>query len=251
MDLDWRDLSDELVYPKVEVLYGSEKSTQWKLIGHPMVTDYATLSDVIVDEQVYILKFIPYAITERDAILGEIDLQHESSLIGVSPAILEAWLSDHGGVIVMEKLGAHASDLLLHYASLGVKQLILANIMTLIGKLHLHKIYHGDTHFGNILVVAEGEASSSFKRNPQRPLRDVTVDGGEEFVDYVRKGYRFYLIDFGEGGRLSGQTDDIQKIKQDYSGLEMGLYDLLTENYTPSLRNVYDTLTVFLRRFDD
>lgn len=280
MDVTKNLLDDNLLYPKLETIYTDGSGREmWEPVGKKMETDYASISDVIsinagfVSDKIYILKYLPYSITTREMILNQINLQVKSAELGVSPKVIDAWFSSTGGMFVMEKLNIDVGTLLVESKSLAVKHLILASILSLLGKLHLHNIYHGDVHFGNIMAISEDECPT-YKPDPT--MKSLETNGGEESLAYAIKRYRFYLIDFGEGGYISEgkhildggvSISDCSKgkpvpprtvstvnptriIRLDYNHLGDSLYDLLGDFYTPALRSVYDTFVIFLTKFD-
>lgn len=248
-------LNEDLIYPRLETIYTDNSDRElWTSVGNYQETDYAVLSDVVsinpgfITDKIYILKHLPFSITTRKVILNEIDVQIKAAALGVAPKIIDAWFSADGGVFVMEKLNTNVGTLFVEFESLAVKHLILASIMSLIGKLHLHNIYHGDVHFGNIMAIS-GDPSPTYKPNPN--IRGLVENGSEESFAYALKRYKFYFIDFGQGGYLKGDREvDVESIRFDYVRLDESLYDLLNDCYTPALRNVYDTLELFMTKFD-
>ncbi|HMP29452.1 MAG TPA: hypothetical protein PKD85_07620 [Saprospiraceae bacterium] len=221
---------NDIIYPKIETIYNdSSGRNTWEEIKQAhssrggQISPYSTLiCDVICTnytsnhcDQIYILKFIPfeaYRVSEaRDIINNEIKLQKDSSRIGVSPPIVDSWFSDVGGVIIMEKLEIDVETLLTKYKSLEVIHLIFANITNVIDKLHLNGIYHGDLHLQNIMAISTGDTKYDEKDE-------------NELVLFTKKGYRFYLIDFGEGGYLKYHP---KLIKGDYEALQDHFVDIL------------------------
>lgn len=243
-------LNEGLIYPVIEIVYPYvDKNYKWKINKTIDVTDHAMLVEVSDN---YILKFLPFAINSHDNILKEMQLHHASAALGIAPEIVSAWFSKNGGIIVMKKLGKDIGSLLTEYESLAVNQLILSNIISIIGKLHLHQIAHGDLHFGNILTVAEGNKSVAVESHPFLPVIGPDKDNRDvELADYLKKGYRYYLIDFGEARKLSGNiSEDLPSIKKDYFHFGGGLYDLLNDFYSPSLRNIYETFLIITKQFE-
>ena len=255
-------MDELLLYPAVEIIYGaSEPEKRWKTVGSAGPTDYAIITDVIFlplhinnsSKETYILKFLPFNTNSREAVLKEMQLQQASADLGVSPPVINAWFSASGGVIVMRKLGTDAGTLLAEYKSLAVKQLIVANIMAMIGKLHVHQISHGDVHFGNILTVAgEKKSGIAVESHSFLPIIGQDTDNQDaEMTAYLRQGYRFYLIDFGEASRLSGvMSEDLQRIRKDYNRFGVILKDLLNNYYSPAMRNVYETVLTITKQFE-
>lgn len=254
-------MDESLIYPAVEIIYGaSEPEKRWKTVGYAGPTDYAIITDVIFlplhinnsSKETYILKFLPFNITPREGILKEMQLQQTSAELGVAPPVINAWFSSSGGVIVMRKLGTDAGTLLVEYKSLAVKQLIVANIMALIGKLHVHQISHGDVHFGNILTVAGEKSGIAVESHSFLPIIGADTDNQDvETIAYLRQGYRFYLIDFGEASRLSGiMSQDLLSIRSDYNRFGGSLYDLLNDYYSSEMRNVYETVLTITKQFE-
>jgi tRNA A-37 threonylcarbamoyl transferase component Bud32 len=214
---------NSLIYPKIESIHndgsGRNKWEQYKYPvssrGGPIATATSVVCDVICTDdtlyfkdQIYILKFIPFkAYSEhleeaRNMINNEIDLQKASSTIGVSLPVIDSWFSDLGGIIIMEKLEIDADTFLEDCKLLEVKH-FHAEITTLIGKLHEIGIYHGDLHVGNIM----GKSND----------HDIESDGAELML-FAGKRYRWYLIDFGEGGYLKDSSFNL--IKADYDKFE-------------------------------
>jgi len=159
----------------------------------------------------------------REDIINEINLQNSCAAIGLCPGVTDAWFSLTGGVMVMDLYEMTARQLLLKYTDITDRQKILANIVTLLDKLHRLGIYHGDLHLDNIMI-RENNASSK----------------------YTDSNYVYSFIDFGKGGRFDRM--DSQRIHNDYIEIAAHIQDLADEY--PGFDELYETMKIYMKKFE-
>ena len=183
----------------------------------------------------YVLKYMSYENNnKKEDIINEVNIQDECSALGLCPKIADAWLCEEGGAIVMEKFQITVANLLLEYKSGNVKQLILANILSLIDRLHLHGIYHGDLHLNNIMV----------KINKNVDNTDIS-----DKEHYILSNYQYYLIDFGKGGKFKDYSDG--HVYKDYYEIYSHIEDL-KDDYPEDeeLKNLWEIMQIHMKKFD-
>lgn len=114
--------------------------------------------------------------------------------------------------------------MLVQYKKLSIKHLILAEIISLIHNIHKYGIYHGDISLSNIMVKSFGESYSL-----------------DEDISYHEMKYKFYLIDF----EMSGKSNNIDFMKQDWKYLKESIYDLSNDFYSKEFLNIYETIKIY------
>ena len=185
----------------------------------------------------YILKYLPY---ENDnttvMILKEIELQTKCSSIGLCPKVEDAWLCKEGGAIVMERFETTVANLLVQYKTDKVRNLILANVVSLLDKLHKNGVYHGDAHLNNFMVKAN-------KRDKTNYL--------DEYETYSSKDYSYYVIDCGKSGYFYEIDDD--HLYKDYVEVLAHLEDLadeyMDEYMEEGFETLIETMKVYMTKF--
>lgn len=184
----------------------------------------------------YILKFMPYENDNiKEDILNEIEIQKECSVLGLCPNIEEAWLCEQGGAIIMENFDTTIANLLIAYKSDYIRNIILANLLSLIDKLHLYNIYHGDLHLNNIMVKINNKINAPGNHS-------------EEEL-YNLKNYKYYLIDFGKSGKI--KDDKLKRIYKDYDDILAHLIDLSDEYPDDEgFKNLVHVMQTHMKKFD-
>jgi len=250
--MDAADFPANTVSPRLDTLIhdGSNRNS-WVLAGKWWGTDYAIMGPVKTlnhergkapEDTIFMLKFLPFTLNDEEKAMRELQLQHKASIAGLSPIIIDSWTTPTGIAIVMNKLELDVGELLTSYHSHGSQHLIMTSVKVLISKLHRAGIYHGDISFTNLMVSMGNRSRLTDDISGLTP-EDPTL----EVVRYKNAGYRFYIIDFGEGGLIG---TDFSKVKSDYIRLEEDVGDLLTEFPSEALRNVYDCLVVAMETFE-
>ena len=188
----------------------------------------------------YVLKYLAYNNDNtKEVILNEISIQNECSELGLCPQIHEAWFCDEGGAIVMDLVHITAANMFLKYKTPIVRQMILANIIVLLEKLHIRGIYHGDLHLHNIMI----RHNTIIKHNGE--------NSGEETEEenYELKEFEYLFIDFGKGGKFERMDDP--HIYRDYDQILGHLLDLCDENPDDTgLTDIVKTMKIHMKRFD-
>lgn len=125
------------------------------------------------------------------------------------------------------------ANLFLVFKNKLVRQMILANIIVLLEKLHIHGIYHGDLHLNNIMVKGN--------------IINFNNLSEEEFFE--TENYKYYLIDFGKSGRFKNMDD--YHIYRDYDNILGHLLDIVDENpKDEGLKDLVKTMKVHMKKFD-
>ena len=133
------------MYPIVQQILKSEKSCDHKWITQDVIGTDGTYGEIwsvcCKDDCNHVLKYMPYndgiRINTKEDIINEITTQNACADTGLCPTVQDAWLSDNGGIMVMDLYKMTARQLLLKYDSITDKQKILANIITLLDKFCL------------------------------------------------------------------------------------------------------------------
>lgn len=219
------------IYPITEILITSNESCQHKWIPRTEIGTEGTYGEIWSaccnrnnqNDCNHVLKYMPYndgiRINTREDIINEINVQNQCSVRNLCPKIRDAWLSETGGAFVMELYTLTVKQLLLTKPDIKDKQNILANIITLIDKLHRYGIYHGDLHLDNIMV---------------NQLDDNNIE--------------YYFIDFGKGGRFSSMDDP--RLYEDYLEISAHIQDLIDEYPSDNFDELYNTMKIYMKKFD-
>lgn len=135
---------------------------------------------------------------------NDLDMQHKASVVGVAVPIIDSWICPLGTVFVMDKLEVEATKILAN--CVNCFPLILKSTFSLLRKLHVAGIVHGDLHPGNVMAVAQCPG----------PL-PTTVE------EYAERKYKWYLIDFGNS------CEDINNVShmRDYNTFLSSVDELL------------------------
>ena len=212
-----------IMYPIVETIYKSHDSCDHKWIPQKEIGTEGTYGEVwsvcCNNDCNHALKYMPYndgiRMNSTQDIINEIKMQNACADVGLCPYIQDAWLTDKGGVVVMDLYKITAKQMLLMHDSIVEKQKILAYIVTLVDKLHRYGIYHGDLHLDNIMVSTDN---------------------------------KYYFIDFGKGGRFTNMNDP--HIKEDYIDISAHIQDLIDEYPDNNFTELYDTMKIYMGKFD-
>jgi len=178
-------MKKKICYPVKEKVISSNCLDRWEVLER--VGEEANYGEIWAacceKDCEYVLKYLSYENnnTKKD-ILNEINIQNECAELGLCPKISDAWFCEEGGAIVMELFHTTVASLFLRYKTDLVRQMILANVIVLLEKLHIYGIYHGDLHLNNIMVKG--------KRNK--------IKNKDEEEQYNSKDFRYYFIDFGK-----------------------------------------------------
>jgi len=223
-----------ICYPVKETLVSSPCLNRWEILERMgEEANYGEIWAACCEKDCeYVLKYLPYENdNSKENILNEINIQNECAELGLCPKIKDAWLCEEGGAIVMNSLDMTVANLFLKYKSDVVRQMILANIIVLLEKLHIHGIYHGDLHLNNIMVKGKRRKSKN------------------EEEEYNLKEYKYYFIDFGKSGKFE-RMDDFH-IYRDYDNILGHLLDLVDENpKDEGLHNIVKTMKVHIKKFE-
>lgn len=136
----------------------------------------------------YVMKVIPLTQKSPVSVFNkEVEIQNELASHGLSIPVEDSWKCKEPhkiGIIIMKVLDLTVRSFFLQS---GVTEqdidAVINGVHTLMNKLHSLGFYHGDNHFGNIMMkrIAEEEPG----------------------IDTSFGKYRLYLIDMGKAGRLS------------------------------------------------
>lgn len=226
----------KICYPVKEKLTSSPCLDRWEIlerIGEE--SNYAEIWAVCCEKDCdYVLKYLPYENDNtKENILNEINIQNECSNLGLCPKIVDAWFCEEGGAIVMSVFDITIANFLLIFKNSLIRQMILANIIVLLEKLHIHGIYHGDLHLNNIMV--KGNFINTSKMSE------------EEF--FKSEKYEYFLIDFGKSGKFEKMDD--YHIYRDYDNILGHLLEMVNENpEDKGLKDLVETMKVHMKKFD-
>jgi serine/threonine protein kinase len=229
------------MYPIVQKLFpfldNNFCETDWKITGE-IGTDgtYGEVWSVCCRQDCrYVAKYMPYDDGVRQNklqdIIKEIDTHQLCATKGLCPYIYDAWLSSNGGVMVMKMYDMTVRQLLLQFRDLNVRNDILANVITLLDKLHSYGIYHGDLHLDNIMV----------SYTPSHLSVGITKE-------YNDMDYKYYFIDFGKGGTFSSMNSS--RRHDDYIEIASHLQDMIDEYPDHNFEKLYSTMKIYLKKFD-
>ncbi len=226
-----------ICYPITNYIIKSDSScdTYWRLleeIGEE--GSHAEIWSVCCNENCnHVLKYMPYENNTFDAILNEMRIQNGCSIIGLCPKIEDAWICKDGGVIVMDLYEMTVKQLLLEFKTDAVRNKILAHVVSMVDKLHIKGIFHGDLHLDNIMVKSTNK----------------TKHTEDESKLYDEREYKYYFIDFGNGGTFN-TMDDIH-VEDDYIEISAHLRDLIDEypEDTGFVR-LYEIMKIYMKKFD-
>lgn len=185
----------------------------------------------------HVLKYLPYKNNNTyGGIINEINIQEKCSSLGMCPKIIDAWICQEGGAIVMSLFEMTAEQMLLKYKSDHIRNIILVNIISLVDRLHTNGIYHGDLHLNNIMVQSQ---------KPPSPLRGDVLT---EKMEYDSHDYKFYFIDFGKSGLFSSMDD--QHIEDDFIEVSAHLQDMIDEYpHDKGFEKLYKVMKEYMKRF--
>lgn len=221
------------MYPIVETIYQSSQvcQHQWK-IEDAIGTD-GTYGEVWLgccqQDCNYAIKYMPYndgiRYNKKEDIIAEINTHQLCAQKGLCPYIYDAWLSPTGGTMVMQLYDVTVRQLLLKYKDYETQAKILANIITLVDKLHQYGIYHGDLHLDNIMVNI--------------------INNSDKYIDI---NYHYYFIDFGKGGTFSDMAS--RHRYDDYMEIAAHIQDLIDEHPDYNFDKLYETMKIYFKKFD-
>lgn len=163
----------------------------------------------------------------------EIKLQDEIADKGLSVPIIDSWICEHGGIIIMQALKETVSDLILQYKTITVRKMIINKIISLLDKLHKAGFYHGDAHLNNIMVTYDTDVYlEGYKKYPKNEKQRYT------YIDY-----KFYFIDMGQSGYLEGDIEEINFFKKyDFTKVYTDIDDSIDDDETGKLENMKSIL---------
>lgn len=226
----------KICYPLKEKIITSPCSEKWEVLERfGEQANYGEIWAACCEKDCdYVLKYLAYENDNtKEAILNEMEIQNECASLGLCPKIEDAWFCEEGGAIVMELFHETVLNLLFHFQSSSVKQIILANILVILEKLHIYGIYHGDLHLNNIMVKGD----------------KIDDDFKNEEDEFNAQNYKFYFIDFGKGGKF--QRMDDEHIYKDYFEIFSHLDDIAHENPDDEgLMEIFKTMKTHMKRFD-
>lgn len=166
---------------------------------------------------------------------NEIKLQDEIADKGLSVPIIDSWICEHGGIIIMQALKETVSDLILQYQTITVRKMIINRIISLLDKLHQAGFYHGDAHLNNIMVDYDTDVYlEGYKKYPKNEKQRYT------YIDY-----KFYFIDMGRSGYLEGEMEEINFFKKyDFQKVYNDINHSIEDDETGKLENMESILDV-------
>lgn len=153
----------------------------------------------------YVMKVIPFSAKYNfKDFNNEVETQKEIAALGLTIPVEDSWRCPKKlGVIIMKSLEMTVRSFFLEAPEEDIEELF-RGIEILIDKLHDLGYYHGDNHFGNIMMKRVEEL-------------------GENTVFTSLGIYKLYLIDMGKAGRLDnpgfaayGKTTREKRIRDDY-----------------------------------
>lgn len=227
-------MKNKICFPVKESLVKSVGFDRWEILNRfGEEANYGEIYTVCAENDCdYVLKYMPFdKENTEEGITKEVNIQNKCAALNLSLPVIDAWLCDKGGALVMKKLDYTIANLLAEYTTDAVRSLILANIVMILDKLHLHGLYHGDLHLNNIMVKENN-------KNIDRNLHELEI--------YNLTRYSYYFIDFGMSGELNEKTQ--KYIYKDYSDVYDHLLDLQDED--ASFNNVVEIMKIHMKKFD-
>ena len=232
-------MKKQICFPVRERLKESVGFDRWEILNRfGEEANYGEIYSVCLKNNCdYVLKYLPFeSENTQEGIVNEVNIQTECAKFNLCLPVIDAWLCDKGGAIVMGKLDYTLANLFLLYKSDNVRKKILHEMLFLIQTLHSHNFYHGDLHLNNIMVKV-----GNF---------DIDVEeNNDEDELYELYHYKYYFIDFGMGGILNGKESENERRKyRDYSYAYDHLQDLEEED--PTLENTVQIMREFMEKFE-
>ena len=229
-------MKKQICFPVRQKLRESVGFDRWEILNRfGEEANYGEIYSVCLKSNCdYVLKYMPYDNENtEEAIINEFNIQTECAKFDLCLPVIDAWLCDEGGAIVMGKLDYTVANLFLLYKSDFVRNKILQSILYLIRELHSHNFYHGDLHLNNIMVK----------------VRNFNINFEEDEINedklYDLYDYKYYFIDFGMGGVLNGNE---RKRYKDYSYAYDHLQEL--EDEDPTLGSAIQIMREFMEKFE-
>jgi len=240
-------MKKRICYPVKEKIVDNTCKTEWELLNKfGEDATYGEIYTVCCNTKCdYVLKFLPYSDTEenigstKEDIINEISIHQECASLGLCPQLRDAWLCDEGGAFVIGKLDETAANLLIKYKSDIVRNQIFSHIISLVDKMHLYGIIHGDLHLNNIMVKGDDSIDE-----------DECIREKTEEECFEMKNYTFYLIDFGKGKKVKNIMDP--GIINDFSDIQGHIMDLVDEYpEDKGLKNIAKCMKIYMKKFDN
>jgi tRNA A-37 threonylcarbamoyl transferase component Bud32 len=224
----------QICFPVKESLIQSVGFERWEILNRfGEEANYGEIYTACLNKDCkFVLKYMPYDKDNTEkGIIKEVTIQNKCADLNLSLPIIDAWLCEEGGAFVMKKLDYTVANLFNMYQTNTVRNLILANIIMILDKLHLHKLYHGDLHLNNIMV------------KQHKKIVEKNID---ELELYNLSSYSYYFIDFGMSGKLNEKT--MKYTYKDYSDIYDHLQELQDED--PSFDNTVEIMKIHMKKFD-
>jgi len=168
-----------------------KKKDKWTLIPHPEFGkgQYGTVYGACRRSRCgYVMKVIIFGKRTTEAAFNkEVSMQTLLAEHHITIPVQDSWKcrkSTKLGVIIMESLDITVKDFLVEDITAEDADAVIAGVRALMDALHALGYYHGDNHFGNIMM-RRVHSESSFTVSTSLGI------------------YRLYLIDFGKSGSLA------------------------------------------------
>ena len=228
-------MKKQICFPVTEKLVEGAGFVRWEILNRfGEEACYGEIYTACLENKCdYVLKYMAYDNDNTaEGITNEVNIQKQCSKLNLCLPVIDAWLCDEGGAMVMNKLDYTMANLFMQYKSEHIRNLILSNIIMLLDKLHMNGFYHGDLHLNNMMVKSKN-------KNLSLVLED-------ELKFYGLEDYSYYFIDFGKAGILTEETN--KYIYKDYADIYDHLLELREEDET--LEPITDVMKIHMQKFD-
>lgn len=211
-------LKDNQLYPlgKILVNFPDPENLLVERVDH---RDFASVYFVNYHQQKLVLKWM-YLDDDNSitAVENEINIHLKVTACGLAPSLRYAFLFQLGGVLVTDRLDIELGTYLIkNVNTIEYSNLLLAEMVALVKKLHRLEISHGDLGVCNMM------------------FKYVQIPGEE------RRRVSLQFIDFGYSRDLSLEsTETIAKLKRlDYVTLAGDIYDMYGDFGYPHLEDMF------------
>jgi len=166
-------------------------------------------------------EFMPLPEVTPEMIEREIKMQQLVYKAGLAPKVIDSWLCEKGGAIIMRALNCTVKKLFRDYNDSRVRRKIFGSCLGLITQLHNKGYSHGDSHLNNIMVSYDPYGYEDAKGYDDLEKKYDTMD------------YTFKFIDLEKAQILGEFSPDKQlnMIYEDYRTFALSLNSLMLSRY--------------------
>lgn len=122
-----------------------------------------------------------------------------------------------------------------------VKMKLFEQVIGMLHNLHSKGVYHGDCHMDNIMGIMNKQNEWVIKEKIFLPKGKVRkLQKKNDLDSYIKTGFEWKFIDFGEGGFLKGNKKTIlNKMKFDYIKLYSSIHHTLDNQSDSHLTEIF------------